>query len=217
MCEKEVAQNRKYYCSADCAKSADKTRYTMTCEHCEQEFTASKEIRFCSKKCASRFQRQKERSEEIFCESCGKGFRTRLKNQRFCSLRCAQDTTIPEAARTVKKEASPKPKSRRWKSNFSALAQSEIVQEKTKKIDYHRSEYADQIAAFLQHNTATVYVVSDRLQDSKWKIEDYDYEYKDGEDENDFYAKRISTGQHIKVDFTTAEESVAASKSRKKN
>jgi len=77
-------------------KKTEGEKITVKCEQCGEEFTMLKstfkarekknKVRFCSKKCSSKFRSKKTEKE---CKHCGKKFIT-LRNE-FCSKKCVID------------------------------------------------------------------------------------------------------------------------------
>ena len=61
------------------------------CANCGKEFTALDlgTNKFCSKKCASRFEYMNGNPVEKTCPHCGKNFETLSKKQIYCSRKCS--------------------------------------------------------------------------------------------------------------------------------
>ncbi|MBR1645718.1 MAG: HNH endonuclease [Selenomonadaceae bacterium] len=102
VCGKEFKSRRGklVYCSAECRRSAEKTRATKTkiCEMCGKEFSTTSDARFCSRKCVGE---SLKKQETKICPICGKTFSDIVSNHRkYCSVECANESYRKNVMRT---------------------------------------------------------------------------------------------------------------------
>ena len=199
---------------------------TKPCAHCGTVFTTErKSKRFCDNSCAGKYHSEKAKRKkaeagrkenrkhaprnkpvEKVCEHCGKSYKTIRLEQKHCSAHCAisRQTAMRKQSGQNPSDPFTQGKHLPLRSKLKAISASVEIEETT-EIDYAKSPYAKHIEEFLKKKPAKRIKAPDKLQ--------YHYWGAVNEEEDEYYTARITVGEIISVDNSTAE---STNKNRKK-